>query len=261
MSTVAFGFVTDGGGGVEGDGDVPLPWASVTKLCTALAVLVAVEERALSLDDPAGPPGSTVRHLLAHASGLDFDTDAVLAPPATRRIYSNTGYEVLATTLTQATGITFDVYLREAVLDPLGLGATSLQGSPASGLVGPVTDLVLFAAELLRPTVVAPETAAFMRTVAYPGLAGVLPGYGRQDPNDWALGAELRDGKSPHWTGTRNSAATFGHFGAAGGFLWVDPDAGVACASLSDRPFGDWAIEAWPALSDRVLAEHGRRSR
>jgi hypothetical protein len=29
----------------------------------------------------------------------------------------------------------------------------------------------------------------------------------------------------------------------------------VACACLTDRPFGDWAKQAWPALSDAVLAE------
>lgn len=255
----AVGVVTEDGVWTEGAAATPLPWASITKLCTALAVLVAVEEHVLSLDQPAGPPGATVRHLLAHASSFDFDTDAVLGPPATRRIYSNTGYERLASTLADASGVAFEVYLREAVLDPLAARATALRGSPASGLVGPLDDLVLVAAELLRPSLLAPETAGLMRTVAYPGLAGVLPGFGRQDPNDWALGPEVRDGKSPHWTGTRNSAATFGHFGAAGGFLWVDPDAGVACASLSDRPFGDWAVAAWPALSDRVLAEHARR--
>jgi CubicO group peptidase (beta-lactamase class C family) len=168
------------------------------------------------------------------------------------------GDERLASTLADAAGVAFDVYLREAVLDPLGVRTTALRGSPASGLVGPLDDLVLVATELLQPTLLAAETATQMRTVAFPGLAGVLPGFGRQEPNDWALGPELRDGKSPHWTGTRNSPATFGHFGAAGGFLWVDPDAGVACASLSDRPFGDWAVEAWPALSDRVLAERAR---
>jgi CubicO group peptidase (beta-lactamase class C family) len=89
--------------------------------------------------------------------------------------------------------------------------------------------------------------------VAFPGLVGVLPGFGRQDPNDWGLGPELRDHKSPHWTGSHNSPRTFGHFGQAGGFLWVDPEAGLACACLTDRPFGPWAAEAWPALADDVL--------
>ena len=87
------------------------------------------------------------------------------------------------------------------------------------------------------------------------GLVGVLPGFGRQEPNDWGLGFELRDGKSPHWTGSRNSPRTFGHFGRSGTFLWVDPDAGVALACLTDLPFGDWASDAWPRLADSVLEE------
>ena len=66
-----------------------------------LAVLVAVEERTLSLDDAAGPPGATVAHLLAHASGLGPDRFEVLARPGRRRIYSNAGFEVLAGHLTE----------------------------------------------------------------------------------------------------------------------------------------------------------------
>jgi CubicO group peptidase (beta-lactamase class C family) len=258
MTNSAIAVVTQDAVRVAGDRHEPLRWASITKLATSLAVLVAVEEGAIGLDTPAGPPGSTVRHLLAHASGLAFDTTNVLAPPATRRIYSNTGYEVVADALAAHAGIGFDTYLRESVLDALGMRATVLDGSPAAGLVGPLDDVVLLAAELLTPTLLAPETWTLMRSVAYPGLDGVLPGFGVQTPNDWALGPELRDHKSPHWTGSRNSARTFGHFGAAGGFVWVDPEAGLACAALSDRDFGPWAAEAWPRLSDEVLADEDR---
>ncbi len=97
------------------------------------------------------------------------------------------------------------------------------------------------------------KTLATATTVAFPGLTGILPGFGRQEPNDWGLGFELRDHKTPHWTGTRNSPATFGHFGRTGTFLWVDPDAALALVALTDRDFGPWAAEAWPALSDAVL--------
>jgi CubicO group peptidase (beta-lactamase class C family) len=259
---IAHGVVTaDGVVHVEGDTTRPLPWASVTKLCTAISVLVAVEDGSLGLDDPAGPPGSTVRHLLAHASGYDFDTDAVLAPPGTRRIYSNTGYDALADLVAFATGIDFATYLTEAVLDPLGMRATTFDGSAAAGLTGPLDDLLRVAAELLRPTLLAPETAALMRTVAFGGLRGVVPGFGSHDDNAWALGPEVRGSKSPHWTGTDNSPATFGHFGASGSFVWVDPVVDAACASLSDQPFGPWAVEAWPALSDSVLAALARDRR
>jgi CubicO group peptidase (beta-lactamase class C family) len=143
-------------------------------------------------------------------------------------------------------------YFAAAVTGPLGL-AGRLAGSPAHGYRGPLDDLLSLGRELLDPTLVAAETLAEATIVQFPGLSGVLPGLGRMEPNDWGLTFELRDAKSPHWTGSRNSERTFGHFGASGTFLWVDPEFGLACGALTDRRFGDWAKEAWPALSDAVL--------
>jgi CubicO group peptidase (beta-lactamase class C family) len=239
---------------VTGDRAATFPWASVTKLLTTLAALVAAEEGVVELDEPAGPPGSTVRHLLAHASGLPPEGRAPIAQPGTRRIYSNAGFEVLATLVAERAEMPFPAYLRLAVLEPLGLTA-SLDGSPASGVSGPLDDLLALGRELLAPKLIAPETLTEATEVAFPGLTGVLPGFGRMEPNDWGLGFELRDEKRPHWTGERNSPRTLGHFGQSGSFLWVDPPAGLACACLSDRDFGDWAKEAWPRLADAVLTE------
>ena len=238
----------------HGDAGSQFEWASVTKLVTALTVLVASEEGTIDLDDSAGPPGSTVRHLLAHASGLPADAGAPIAEPGSRRIYSNAGFEVLADTVAERAAIAFSDYLRQAVLEPLGLEAT-LVGSPASGIRGSGDDLLALGRELLAPTLLAPETLTEATVPAFPGLVGVLPGYGRMEPNDWGLGFELRDDKRPHWTGQLNSPRTFGHFGQSGSFLWVDPEAGLACACLSDEPFGEWAKAAWPRLADAVLAE------
>jgi len=253
--TAAAGVVRAGGDlGVHGPrGDV-LRWASVTKLLTGLATLVAVEEGTVDLDEPAGPEGSTLRHLLAHASGLGPEEGPALAAPGRRRIYSNYGIELVAALVAERAHMPFADYLRSALLEPLGLTG-ALHGSPAWGYRGPLDDVLALARELLAPTLVAPETLTEATTVQFPGLAGVLPGWGRMDPNDWGLAFELRDAKSPHWTGTRASPRTFGHFGAAGTFLWVDPDAGVALAVLSDKEFGDWAKAAWPALSDSVVGE------
>jgi CubicO group peptidase (beta-lactamase class C family) len=248
--------VTDaeGNGATAGAVEHRFELASVTKLLTALAVLVAVEEGTVELDAPAGPPRATVRHLLAHAAGYAFDGDEVLAPPGRRRIYSNTGYEVLAGHVADAAGMPFADYLAEAVLEPLGLTGTTLDGSPAAGAVAPVADVRRLGRELLAPTLVDPSTVAEATSVQFRGLAGVLPGIGRMDPCDWGLGPELRDGKAPHWTPTTASTGTFGHFGGAGTFLWVDPEAGIACAALTDRPFGPWALDVWPAFGDAVLA-------
>ncbi len=244
--------------GLVGDVDRPFAWASVTKVLVALAVLVAAEEGTLGLDDPAGPPGSTVRHLLAHASGLGPDAPEPLTSPGRRRIYSNAGFEVLADTVARHAEMPFADYLTAAVVQPLALAGTGLEpgASPASGARGPLRDLLALAAELQAPRLVASTTMAQATTVAFPGLVGVLPGFGRFDPCDWGLGVEVKGAKAPHWTGPANSPATFGHFGQAGGFVWVDPVAGLACASLSDRGFGPWAATAWPALADAVVAHH-----
>ena len=236
----------------HGDTTSEFRWASVTKLTTALAALVAAEEGVVDLDEAAGPPGSTVRHLLAHASGLPFEGESPVAAPGRRRIYSNTGFEQLAGFVADRADMAFADYLSAAVLEPLAIGGV-LEGSPAAGLRGRLDDLLRLALELLEPTLLAPETFAEATSVQYPGLAGILPGFGRWDPNDWGLGFELKDGKSPHWTGTRNSPATFGHFGGSGTFLWVDPAHDLACACLTDREFEVWALEAWPRLSDSVL--------
>ena len=253
--TAAAGVVgPDGAVETHGPRGEELRWASVTKLLTGVAALVAVEEGVVDLDEPAGPPGATLRHLLSHASGLGVEDGPPLTAPGRRRIYSNAGIERAAELVAARAEMPFDAYLRGAVLDPLGL-AGSLRSSPAWGYRGPLDDLLALARELLAPTLVAEETLAEATAVQFPGLDGVLPGWGRMEPNDWGLAFELRDGKSPHWAGSRTSPRTFGHFGAAGTFLWVDPDAGVACAVLTDREFGDWAKEAWPGFSDRVHAE------
>jgi CubicO group peptidase (beta-lactamase class C family) len=244
----------DGVRATVGPRDRTLPWASVTKLATALAGLVAAEEGAVDLDAPAGPPGSTIRHLLAHASGLPLDGRTPIAKPGERRIYSNAGFEVLAESVAEAAEMPFEEYLRLAVFEPLGLGA-ALRGSPATAIEGSLDDLAALGRELLEPRLVAPETLREATTVAFPGLVGVLPGFGRMEPNDWGLGFELRDAKEPHWTGSGNSAQTFGHFGRSGTFLWVDPEARLALACLTDRDFGDWAKDAWPRLADAVLSE------
>jgi len=233
------------------------PWASITKLCTALAVLVAVEDGTVSLDAASGPPGATVAHLLSHASGLPTSGTTPITPPGRRRIYSNSGYEALAGTLVAMTGMAFDRYLLDAVAAPLGMDTAAFgpDASPAAGMVGSMSDLLALGLEMLTPRLLAAVTYLRATSVAFPGLAGVLPGFGRQDPCDWGLGFEVRAGKHPHWTGATNSPATVGHFAQSGGFIWADPVVEVALAVLTDRPFGPWAIDAWPELADAVLAE------
>ncbi len=235
--------------------------ASVSKILTGMAGLVALEEGSIDLAEPAGPQGSTVRHLMAHASGLAFSEHRPLAEPGARRIYSNVGIEVFADHLAERAGMRFEEYLHLGVLEPLGMTTTTLMGSPAHAVFSSVTDLLHFGRELLSPTLVSVDTMSLATRVHFPHLRGVLPGVGRFDPNPWGLTFEIRSSKQPHWTGRHNSEATFGHFGGSGTFLWVDRSAGLVCVALTDREFGPWALEVWPAFSDAVLDAYGGAAR
>jgi CubicO group peptidase (beta-lactamase class C family) len=236
--------------------------ASVTKPLVARAVQVAVEEGVVELDSPAGPPGSTIRHLLAHAAGYSMNSDQMSSEPGKRRVYSNFGFGVAAETVAKEARIEFGRYLSEAVFVPLGMTASEFRGGSQAagyGASSTVADLARFASDLLKPALVSGQMHAEATTVQFPGLDGVLPGFGVQRPNDWGLGFEIRDGKSPHWTGSANSSRTYGHFGQSGTFLWVDPELGIALVALTDREFGDWTFERWPSLSDAVIAEFGSK--
>ena len=244
--------------GSTGDLDWVTRIASISKLFTSYACLVALEEGTISLDDPAGPHGSTVRHLMAHASGLGFETDASSTfSPGTRRIYSNVGMEQLAAHLEAAAGMSFTDYLVEAVIEPLGLIGFEASGSPAHGMRASVNHLLVFGRELLRPTLIAPETLAQATSPVFPELRGALPGFGSADPNLWGLGFEIRGNKKPHWTGILHDPTTFGHFGGSGSFLWVDPSRRLIGASVSTEVFGPWAVDGWATVNTVLIERYG----
>lgn len=244
--------------GAAGDLDWVTRVASISKLFTSYAALIALEEGTISLDDPAGPPGSTVRHLMAHASGLGFESDASSTfQPGTRRIYSNVGMEQLAEHVQTAAGMPFTNYLVEAVIEPLGLVDFDSSGSPAHGMRASINHLLAFGRELLNPTLVARETLEQATSPVFPELRGVLPGFGSADPNLWGLGFEIRGNKDPHWTGIRHDPSTFGHFGGSGSFLWVDPTRQLIGASVSTEVFGPWAVKAWPTVNTVLIERYG----
>ena len=263
--------------------DEVFPFASVTKPIGAWSALVAVERGLLDLEAPAGAgtahgpagagtahgpagagtahsaaramlPGATVRHLLAHASGIAFDSDAVLAAPGTRRIYSNRGSEILGERLQEATATPLERWVETTVLEPLGMSSVLVPGSPAHSGEGTARDLAVFAGELAAPRLISASLAAEATSVVFPGLDGVLPGYGRQAPNDFGLGVEVRGHKHPHWTGRAGSPTTFGHFGQSGSFIWVDPEARRQAVFLGERRFAAVHKDIWPDLCDQILA-------
>lgn len=242
----------------RGPADAVLPLASVTKPLAAYAVLVAVDNGRVDLDDDVTGDGRTVRHLLAHASGLPPAEGGPTTAAEKRRIYSNHGFDLLGEHVEDAVGRPFAEWLRSQVLVPLSMFDTMLDGSPAKDASGTVGDLLRFARELLEPTLLDQDLADALATPQWPDLDGVLPGYGRQEPNPWGLGFEIRGHKAPHWTHAELPAATFGHFGQSGSFLWVARGEGLGAAFLCDEPFGQWAVDGWPAVT-RAQLDLGRQ--
>jgi CubicO group peptidase (beta-lactamase class C family) len=242
-----------------GDGERVQRLASISKPMAAWAMLVAVEEGIVALDQPVGQPGCTLRHLLAHAGGYGFDGPDAIARPEATRMYSNTGFSLAAQAVEDAAGIAFADYLHEAVFAPLGMTSSVLRGSAAHGVRSNLDDTCRFIVEVMRPTLIHETTAADAERIHYPALAGIVPGVGRYEQCPWGLGFEVRGAKQPHWTGTTNSPRTFGHFGGSGTMFWIDPDRDLAVVALADLDFDQWApaaLEAWPALSDAVIAEY-----
>ena len=251
------GLVVLGPKGKEQAGELEavLPWASLSKVAVALLALRLIADGLLGLDDDAGPPGSTLRHLLSHASGLAPDEARSVAAPGERRIYSNSAVELLSTHLERWTGAEIGQLLEEEVFGPLEMTSTSLKGSPASGVEGSTSDLGRLLAELQTPELLDKRWWAEMHRVQFPGLAGVVPGVGRFDPCDWGLGVEVKGVKAPHWTAPSMGPETFGHFGRAGGFIVVDPSRSLGACTLGNAPFGPEFLKAWPEFLEALCAE------
>ena len=249
--------------GTEGErerrGDVELirPWRSVTKTLTGYGATLALQEGRVDLEDEAGPPGATLRHLLAHCSGCFYDSERTLQAPGLRRHYSNYGIDEAARHIERAIGRDYGDWIQERIAGPLGMDSLQWSGSASVGAHGPLTDLALFAAELLQPTLLEPRWHTELTRAQFPELVGIMPGFGKQSPNPFGLGIEVRGTKSPHWTGTRNSEGTVGHFGMRGTAFWVDPAAGLALVVGTSHDFCDAHREVMPRLADAVLEAHG----
>ena len=126
--------------------------ASLTKVvATTTAVMTLIEQGRVRLNDPVatfvpgfdryGKSGITVRHLLAHVSGLRPDVDlhpwtgydaaidlavneVPTAPPGEQFVYSDINFFLLGDIVTRVTGQSLDAYLRRAVFEPLGMRDT-----------------------------------------------------------------------------------------------------------------------------------------
>ena len=245
--------VVDAGGTVletYGDQGAVFWLASVTKPLVALSVLVA-SRRARSpwttrpapgLDRPAPArarrrhrPGQEPRHRQARTAG----STPTPASTSSATAWPRSPASPAPTTAPGA------VRAAGPGRDRAGRAARTAAAGPASA------DLATVVAELLAPrALLHPSTVAELATVQFPGLSGVVPGFGRQPTNDWGLGFEVRDSKSPHWTGAANSPATFG------------TSAGRARSSGSTRWRGwGWSCSPTPSSSSgegRLAAARGR---
>lgn len=132
--------------------------ASVSKQFTAAAILLLMQDGALSLDDPvrrwlpelpAATERVTLRQLLTHTGGLvDYEdlmpadmqgqlsdadvlallshADRTLFPPGSAYRYSNSGYVLLGLVVERASGEGLATFLKRRIFDPLGMAHTLL---------------------------------------------------------------------------------------------------------------------------------------
>ena len=195
-------------------------------------------------------------------SGLPFEGEQVLAAPGTRRIYSNPGFDLLGALLAERTGRPFDEALRDAVLEPLGMTGTGLVDRPSQGLDGPLARprRVRRASSSARPSLAASRLRRWRRPSAFPGLPGVVPGVGRFDPLRLGPRARAARREVAALDGRRATARRRSVTSVARHLPVGRPGRGLAVVVLTDRDFGPWALEAWPAFSDAIIDRWAGRS-
>jgi CubicO group peptidase (beta-lactamase class C family) len=139
--------------------------ASITKTFTGTAVMQLRDAGRLDLDDPAvnylpelrgaispfaAIEAVTIRRMLSHESGLAYDpqgTDwsvpvyqgdpqltlaepggiVLMLPPNVQHKYSDLAYQLLGEIVTRVSGIPYPRYVRDLILDPLGMSATGFE--------------------------------------------------------------------------------------------------------------------------------------
>jgi beta-lactamase class C len=210
------------------------------------------------------------------------------APPGTRVRYSNVGYGLLAIMVERAHGREFPDALRELVIVPLGIDAwfgvepnrqpvlvadvrSTYTGTPYEpfNTIGwyrralPWSGLLTNAAGALtlarafqsaQATLVRAETADDAVSNQNDELSGGFVPPLIWKTCWWGLGPDLRNSKSPHWTPASASPRTFGHAGASGSSVYVDPEQNVAWAILGSRTADNgWLLLAGPAIAAAVL--------
>jgi CubicO group peptidase (beta-lactamase class C family) len=277
--------------------------ASISKTFAATAVVQLAERGKLSLHDPVSrhlkwfaPGDSTlaaparVWNLLSHSAGLQrevpgSDWDALVSPdaesieaatrdtplvlpPQTRLAYSNYGYAVAGQLVRQVSGLPYAKYLRDNVLEPLGMTATDvLDGRETRpGLAVPYGRRRLDGPRAIEQQM--PRSDAFDSVGALVSSVSDLAKWASfqfrdSDANAGPVltGASLRDMHRPHfllpdwsqgwglgWRLTRNDAgARIDHGGSLPGYrssLLLDPSSRVAVILLMNADDGPREMSA-----------------
>lgn len=293
--------------------------ASVTKAVAATTMAMLLHERGLlhldakvahilpdfvSLASSTQRPDRaavTVRMLLAHSSGLPayiklFESAktreelvgaAIITPlvavPAAKADYSDIGFILLGEILAKLAGDPLDVFVRQEILEPLGMTQTCFNPptsarraipptqddrtfrhriiqaevndenayimggvSGHAGLFGPAIDVARFAECMLRggaPILKSETVELFTRREISP--IGTSRALGWDTPS------------TPSSSGKHFSARSFGHLGYTGTSLWIDPDRQLSVTLLTNRTWPDRSSQqiktVRPLIHDAVV--------
>jgi serine-type D-Ala-D-Ala carboxypeptidase len=128
---------------------------------------------------------------------------------------------------------------------------------PAFAVAATVTDLHRFGLHFAPkgPRVLSERTVNAMRrnqTGIVPGEHPDMRGYFQSAPMPWGLGWALQTEWTPTLMCDLGSQSTFGHGGASGCFLVVDPEAEVVIALVSNAHIG-LNLEAWMNRQKAIL--------
>lgn len=262
--------------------------ASVQKVLTKTAIGLLVERKRISLDEPVGKylpslpqdlATATIAQLLAHRGGApsftridpeigqlidQAKTARDLVPivasqpmsfrPGERQEYSNGGYFLLGAIIEQVSGMGYGEYLSQAIFEPLGMTATSLDAD--SRTATPQSKMAFMAPRERRGTAAGDGVST----------AGDLAKFGQALTGDKLLSKATREALFPR-------QADVWRIGQGGGTmgtntdLAVFPDKGWVIVVLSnyDPPAGELMAEALRGVAlgkgCKTLTEKDRPSR
>ena len=98
----------------------------------------------------------------------------------------------------------------------------------------------------------APATSTRQRPSRFPGSRACCRASGSSIHSTGGSASSCATPRPRTGRGPRNGPATFGHFGGAGTFIWVDPVLDVALVCLTDRDYGPWALDGLAGAERRA---------